>query len=64
MIFDYLRQNPHAGDTLEGISRWWVELMKIDSSTNEVAKALDCLIQKGLVKRLVINGDNTIYKIH
>ncbi len=63
MILTYLRRNPDAGDTLEGISRWWLEYEKIDSTTEEVSVVLEKLIKEGKVKREVIKGDTPIYKI-
>jgi hypothetical protein len=62
MILDYLRKNPDAGDTLEGISRWWLNC-KVDSSVDEVSDTLEILIKEGFLKKQMINGDNPIYKI-
>ncbi len=61
-IVDYLRKNPDAGDTLEGICRWWLEYEKIDTAMEEVAVVLEKLIKEGNVKRQVTSGDNLIYK--
>ncbi len=63
MILNYLRKNPDAGDTLEGISKWWLEYEKIDLAMEEVAVVLEKLIKEGKVKRQIINEDNPIYKI-
>ncbi len=63
MILDYLRKNPDAGDTLEGITRWWLEYEKIDFTVEEVAVVLEKLIKEGKVKKKVIDGGNSIYKI-
>ncbi len=63
MILNYLRKNPDAGDTLEGISKWWLEYERIDLAMEEVAVVLEKLIKEGKVKRQVINEDNPIYKI-
>ncbi len=63
MILDYLKKNPDAGDTLEGISRWWLEYEKIDSTMEEVAVVLETLIKEGKVKRQVIHGKNPVYML-
>ncbi len=63
MILNYLRKNPNAGDTLEGISRWWLNLDKIEITVDEVSSVLEALIKEHKVKRQVINGDNPTYKI-
>ncbi len=61
MILDYLHKNPNAGDTLEGISRWWLEYEKIDFTVEEVAVVLEKLIKEGKVKRQFVHGKNPIY---
>ena len=63
IIVDYIRKHPDASDTLEGITRWWLHLEKIESSVNDVSFALESLIKEGVIERQVINGDNPIYKI-
>lgn len=63
MILNYLRKNPEAGDTLEGITRWWLEAEKIEISVDEVTYALEILLQKGQVQRHKSGGGNTFYKI-
>ena len=63
MIVDYLRKNPGAGDTLEGISKWWLNFEKIDVTVAEVSGVLEALIKEGMVEKQVMPGDETIYKI-
>lgn len=50
MILDYLQKNPDAGDSLEGIVEWWLGIERIESSVDEVADALESLVQKGIIK--------------
>ncbi|MCP4369602.1 MAG: hypothetical protein GY797_16045, partial [Deltaproteobacteria bacterium] len=63
MILNYLRKNPNAGDTLEGISKWWLDFEKIDIKVDEVSKVLEALIKEGKVKMQVIEGDNPVYLV-
>lgn len=63
MILDYLRKNPDANDTLEGISKWWLKLEKTDIAVDEVSTALDSLIKEGLIEKQTIPGNNAIYKV-
>jgi hypothetical protein len=63
MILDYLRKNPDAGDTLEGITRWWLHLEKIESSVDGVSSVLEILVKGRKVKRQIIKGYTPIYKI-
>ncbi len=63
MILNYLQKNPEAGDTLEGITRWWLEAEKIEISVDEVTYALEILLQKGQVQRHKTGGGTTLYKV-
>ena len=48
-IMAYLRENPCAGDSVEGISRWWLTRERITQSINTVQQALEHLSSVGLV---------------
>ncbi len=63
MILNYLRKNTDAGDTLEGIAKWWLEYERINSAMEEVTVALELLIKEGKVNRLLTGSDTYIYKI-
>jgi hypothetical protein len=64
MIHDYLRKNPDAGDTLEGITRWWLNMERIDLSVKEVAQALEGLIEQGVITINKTRGGTTLYKFN
>lgn len=64
MILDYLRKNPEAGDTLEGVTRWWLEQESIEISVDKVIKALESLIEKGVIKGQKVKGGSTFYKVN
>lgn len=61
-IMEYLRKNPDAGDTLEGITNWWLQLERIEQSVDEVLESLEDLVKKGLVVRQDIPGGTAYYK--
>ena len=61
-ILRYLEKYPEAGDTIEGITMWWLEYDRIDYSVSEVREALEYLIFKGKVKR-VNSSRKILYKI-
>lgn len=63
MILDYIGKHPDARDTLEGITRWWLHLEKIESSVDDVSIALESLIQKGIIERQLSKGDVPVYEI-
>ena len=48
-IFNYLQQHTSAGDSLEGIARWWVLRQRLDESLRQVQAALEELKGRGLV---------------
>jgi hypothetical protein len=48
-ILQYLTNNPHAGDTLEGIARWWLERTRIERTVDEVRESLEILLDRGLI---------------
>lgn len=62
-IMEYLRKNPGAGDTLEGITNWWLQFQRIEQSVNDVLDSLEDLIKDGLVKREQIRGGEPYYKV-
>jgi hypothetical protein len=62
MILNYLRKHPDSGDTLEGITKWWLGLEKIDTSVDEVAAVMQSLIKKGKITMYVTRGGTTFYK--
>ena len=64
MILGYLRKNPDAGDTLEGITRWWLNMERIDLSVKEVAQALESLMEQGVITINKDRGGTTLYKIN
>jgi len=63
MILSYLRRHPNAGDTLEGITKWWLELERIDTSVNDVASVVDNLARRGILKTCKTKCGTTFYKI-
>ncbi len=63
MILNYLRKNPDAGDSLEGITRCWLELERIEISVKEVMDVLEGLIQKGEIRTYKTKNGLTFYKL-
>lgn len=61
-ISNYLRKNPGAGDTLEGITTWWLKPGKCSPPVKEVTTAMEILIKKGLVRKRQTLGGASIYK--
>ena len=49
-ILEYLKQHPHAADSLEGIRDWWVHGESLVATTT-IERALDVLVNQGLMQR-------------
>jgi len=61
MILAYLRRNPGAGDTLEGIVRWWLGLERIESLAAEVVQVLGDLTKQGMIQAHHLANGATFY---
>lgn len=47
----YLRANPHASDTVEGIRLWWLE-PGVEITMERLQKAIAYLLDQGIVEEL------------
>lgn len=56
----YLREHPDAGDTVEGISEWWLMEQRIKTEVATVKKTLEILEKKGQVIKSAIG----VYRIN
>ncbi len=63
-IFDYLQANAEAGDTLEGIVKWWILGQRINESMLVVQKALDKLKADGVIIERQSANQPIIYVVH
>ncbi|CAE6484006.1 hypothetical protein C8R30_105113 [Nitrosomonas nitrosa] len=62
-ILHYLRSNPNAADSLEGIMNWWLpELGHAQANTEEVMRALDRLIAGGMVEKILLVDGTILYR--
>ncbi len=55
-LLAYLRKNPTAGETLEGIVQWWLVRQRYIEASEKIREALQLLEQDGWVRR-VVNPD-------
>ena len=62
-ILNYLRKHPDAGDTVEGITKWWLEYERADQYVDDVTFVLDSLLEKGLLRRIQYR-DVFLYKLN
>ena len=57
----YLNSRPHAADTIEGITKWWLLGKRVEVSTVVVQQALNYLEAKSIVKAFVNLSGNNVY---
>lgn len=57
----YLKHHPHAADTLEGITKWWLSGIGIEVSSLIVQQALNYLGSKSVIKCYPNLSGNKVY---
>lgn len=60
-IVAYLRNHPFSGDTLEGVSRWWLKQQRLTESVSEVHQALVRLGNEGLIYERATPDGRTLF---
>jgi hypothetical protein len=60
-IESYLRERPHASDTVDGIRRWWLAGRWVDASIPLMSAALDLLVQRLVMKARTQADGSTVY---
>ncbi len=60
-IVDYLREHPRGGDTLAGISKWWVMRQRISESVKTVSRVLEQLGKEGIVYERILADGKVVY---
>lgn len=61
-ILHYLVKHPNAADTFEGISQWWLARIRIEEAASEVRRALDRLVQGGVVVEDTLPSGQSLYR--
>lgn len=60
-ILDYLRRNPGAADTLEGIVRWWLPAEPVRFDASRAERTLEQLVREGFVVKSVLVEGTVLY---
>ena len=55
-IENYLVSHPDAADSIEGIVKWWLPQQRYVDAHDKIVKALEYLIESGVVKKIDIPG--------
>ena len=61
-LLAYLREHPHAMDSVEGIAAWWLPRHQVRVAVESVTRALDTLASRGLLEP-VADGDRMLYRL-
>ena len=55
-VMRYLRHQPDAADTLEGVVKWWLPRQRYLDTRERVEAALELLVQRELVEKFAGPG--------
>lgn len=58
----YLSRNPDAADTLEGVTRWWLQDLPGRICRQDVVTALKLLEDQKEIRTYLVPGSNRIYE--
>ena len=61
-VLEYLRENPGAMDSIEGIAAWWLPRHEVRVGVELVARALERLEMDGLIERTG-DPDRPLYRL-
>jgi hypothetical protein len=64
VLLEYLERRPQAGDTLEGITEWWLLEQQIRRAVAEVRDALRKLVREELLVLSRRPGRQPIYRVN
>jgi len=63
LVVAYLERHPHAEDTVDGISAWWLQGQRL-SSRDDLLRALDKLVEEGRLVRHVRLDGSCVFRRH
>ena len=63
-ILEYLRRNPEASDTLEGITEWWLLSHRISFEIKRVKAAVLKLVEEDWVIEIRGKNSKTYYRLN
>ena len=61
-IVRYLDVHPQAGDSAEGIAHWWLKRQRVSEAVEDVERALDYLVTKGVLTTVDSSNSGKIYR--
>ena len=61
-IVRYLESHPNAVDTRFGIVKWWLRFRRYEEALDKVQRALDYLVDQGLVTKNTTLSGEALYR--
>ncbi|HET7239323.1 MAG TPA: hypothetical protein VFI76_09860 [Terrimicrobiaceae bacterium] len=61
-ILEYLRRQPDAQDTIEGILRWWVVDQCVRNWTPKISEAVSQLVASGVLEEKRLSDGTTVFR--
>jgi Fe2+ or Zn2+ uptake regulation protein len=62
-IIRYFKTHPHAVDSVEGITRWWLTRQRFLETLDSVERALEYLVTVGVVKKMLSADGQALYSL-
>lgn len=62
-VLDYLAAMPDEGDTLEGITTWWMKSDKGKHALDELEETLNLMLAERKVEKIHIKKDIVVYRL-
>lgn len=60
-IMEYLQSHPRAGDSAQGVARWWLKPSHDTVPLEQVEDALELLVSRGVLRRLMLANGSVLY---
>lgn len=60
-IMEYLHDHPNAADSLDGVVSWWLTRQRFKSAREIVERALEYLVDEGVVNKKIRGVNNPVY---
>ena len=60
-IEHYLEKHPRSKDSLEGVRSWWLPCVPLAATSFKVERALERLIQRGVVSKELLPDGRVVY---
>lgn len=63
-VWNYLKAHPDAGDTLEGIIKWWLPRQELEKAAARIEEALNELVERNYLVAERHSDGQIHYRMH